>query len=129
MNKVVLVGRLTDDPTGNDKYMKYCLAVKKKYAQDGKPDADFINVVCFGKQADFVWRYLKKGMRIGICGRIQTGSFTAQDGTTRHTTEIVAEEHEFLESKSESRINQASEPKQMDMYGWQTQDEDDLPFN
>ena len=128
MNKVVLVGRLTSDPTGNEKYIKYSLAVKRRFVQTGKTDTDFINIVCFGKQAEFAGSYLKKGMKIGVVGRIQTGSYKAQDGSTRYTTDVIAEEHEFMESKSESSAATKSEPKQVDMNEWQKTEEEDLPF-
>ena len=102
MNKVVLIGRLTADPKVRSATVaNYTLAVDRKFKREGQPDADFINCVAFGKQAEFAAKYLHKGMKIGVCGRIQTGSYTAQDSSTRHTTDVVAEEHYFMESKAQ----------------------------
>jgi len=107
MNKVVLMGRLTRDPevryTDNDLAIaKYTLAVDRKYKRDGDQEADFISCVVFGKGAEFAEKYLHKGIKITISGRIQTGSYANKDGVKVYTTDIVVEEQEFAESKSAS---------------------------
>ena len=107
MNKAVLMGRLTRDPevryTDNDLAIaKYTLAVDRKYKRDGDQEADFISCVVFGKGAEFAEKYLHKGIKITISGRIQTGSYTNKDGVKVYTTDIVVEEQEFAESKSAS---------------------------
>ena len=89
---------------------RYTLAVDRKFKRDGEPSADFINCVAFGKQGEFAEKYLRKGMKIVVCGKIQTGSYTNKDGQKVYTTDIVVEEHEFFESKSEQK---QEEPKPM----------------
>jgi len=105
MNKVVLVGRFTKDPEirytdGGASIARFNLAVDRRYKQDNGPTADFIGCIAFGKTAEFVEKYFKKGNRIGLTGRIQTGSYTNKDGVKVYTTDIVAEEVEFVESKA-----------------------------
>lgn len=110
MNRVTLIGRLTKDPDvrrGAASVARYTLAVDRKYKSDGQPTADFINIVAFGKNADFVEKYLHKGTKIALTGRIQTGSYTNKDGQKVFTTDVVAEDHEFVE-KRESGANQTS---------------------
>ena len=107
MNKCSLVGRLTRDP--EIKYTQgqpsmciatYTLAVDRRGARkDGQQTADFISIVAFGKGGEFAEKYFHKGMRVGVTGRIQTGSYNKQDGTKVYTTDVVAEEQEFCESK------------------------------
>lgn len=114
MNKVILMGRLTRDPeiryTQGERQMaiaRYSLAVNRSFKRDGEPDADFINCVAFGRQAEFAERHLKKGIRIVITGRIQTGSYTNRDGVRVYTTDVIVEEQEFAESKAASDRNAA----------------------
>ncbi len=109
MNKVVLMGRLTRDPevrysTGSTPLAiaRYSLAVDRRFKKDGEPTADFINCVVFGKSAEFTEKYFTQGMRVTVCGRIQTGSYTNKDGVKVYTTEVVVEEQEFAESKGAS---------------------------
>jgi single-strand DNA-binding protein len=78
---------------------RYGLAIDRKFKREGEPDADFINCVAFGKQGEFAEKYLRKGMKIAVTGRIQTGSYTNKEGQKVYTTDIVVEEHEFCESK------------------------------
>ncbi|MBV7275793.1 single-stranded DNA-binding protein [Clostridium thailandense] len=103
MNKVVLIGRLTKDPelkftpgTGTA-VATFTVAVDRRFSKDGQKEADFIPVVVWGKQAESTANYMGKGKLIGICGRIQTRSYDAKDGTKRYVTEVVAEEVQFLE--------------------------------
>lgn len=108
MNKVILMGRLTRDPevrySQGDNSMaiaRYSLAVDRRYKRDGdEQTADFINCVAFGKSGEFAEKYLHKGTKIVVVGRIQTGSFTNKDGQRVYTTDVVVEEHEFAESKN-----------------------------
>ena len=108
MNKVFLAGRLTADPevryAGEEEKMcvaRYRLAVDRRAARnaDGHKDADFINCVAFRKSGEFAERYLRKGMKIMVSGRIQTGSYTNKEGQKVYTFDVVVEEHEFCESK------------------------------
>ena len=105
MNKLVLIGRICKDVdvryAGETCVARYTLAVDRRYKKDGEPSADFINCVAFGNQGQFAEKYLRKGMKIAICGRIQTGSYTDKNGNKVYTTDIVVEEHEFCESKQE----------------------------
>ena len=112
MNKVILMGRLTRDPEvrysqGGEAPLaiaRFSLAVDRRQArnnQDGQ-NADFINCVAFGRQGEFAERYLRKGTKIALTGRIQTGSYTNKDGVKVYTTDIVAEDFEFCESKGAS---------------------------
>ena len=101
MNKVILVGRLTRDPeirytSGQNQTAvgRYTLAVDRRYT------ADFINCVTFGRGAEFAEKYLHQGTKIAVVGRIQTGSYTNKDGQRVYTTDVVAEEQEFAESKA-----------------------------
>ena len=103
MNKTILIGRLTKDVetrySGETAIARYTLAVDRKFKREGEATADFINCVAFGKNGEFAEKYLKKGTKIAVTGRIQTGSYTDKDGKKVYTTEVVAEEHEFAESK------------------------------
>lgn len=117
MNKVELLGRLTKDPdvkyTQGEKSMciaRYTMAVNRRF-KSGDQSADFINCVAFGKQGEFVEKYLKKGMQIAVCGRIQTGSYTNKDGQKVYTTDVVVEEHEFTGTKKENEQATQSEPE------------------
>lgn len=108
MNKVILMGRLTRDPdvrySQGDNAMaiaRYSLAVDRRFKRDGdEQTADFINCVAFGKSGEFAEKYLHKGTKIAVVGRIQTGSFTNKDGQKVYTTDVVVEEQEFAESKN-----------------------------
>lgn len=117
MNKVILMGRLTRDPevryTSGENSLaiaRYTLAVDRKIRKDGDATADFIPCVVFGRSAEFVEKYFRKGLKITIAGRIQTGSYTNRDGQKVYTTEVVVEEQEFAESKavSDSHVGQVA---------------------
>ena len=113
MNKVILMGRLTREPDvrysqnsdGSMAVARYTLAVDRRFKRDGEQTADFINCVVFGKSAEFTERYFRQGMRVVVCGRIQTGSYTNKDGQRVYTTDVVVEEQEFAESKSSAAAN------------------------
>ncbi|SCG84482.1 Single-stranded DNA-binding protein 3 SSB 3 [Proteiniborus sp. DW1] len=154
MNSVVLIGRLTRDP--ELRYLSTGMAVsrfsiavdkdlsrekKQEFESKGQPTADFINIVVWGKQAENCANYLVKGRLVAIQGRIQTGSYTAQDGTKRYTTDVVADRVQFLEwgearqgSQSQNRefnqnFNQSRDfGMDIDMDGFHPTDDDDIPF-
>ena len=106
MNKVFLIGRLTRDPelryTGsNTAVATFSLAVNRNFAnQNGEREADFINIVVWRKQAENVKNYLSQGSQVAIDGRIQTRSYDDNNGQKRYVTEVVADNVEFLGSKS-----------------------------
>lgn len=109
MNRVVLMGRLTKDPdvryTQGEQPMavaRYTLAVDRRRSRNSQDEqkADFISCVAFGKGGEFAEKWLHKGTKIVVSGRIQTGSYTKQDGTRVYTTDVVVEESEFAESKA-----------------------------
>lgn len=108
MNKTILMGRLTADAevrySQGDNSMaiaRYTLAVDRRgKARDGEQTADFINIVAFGKAGEFVEKYFHKGMKVLVTGRIQTGSYTNKEGQKVYTTEVIAEDQEFCESKN-----------------------------
>lgn len=112
MNKVMLIGRIVRDPeiraAGSTTVAKYTLAVDRKYKKDGEPTADFINCIAFGKLADFAEKYLAKGTKVAVEGRIQTGSYTNKDGNKVYTTDVIVESTEFCESKSSQKSSAGS---------------------
>lgn len=117
MNKWIGIGRLTRDPevryTNSDKPMaiaRYTLAVDRRFKREGQDGADFIPCVAFGKGGEFVEKYCKKGTKLAVTGRIQTGSYTNRDGQKVYTTEIVVEEQEFAESKAAQSGQQNAQP-------------------
>ncbi len=110
MNKVILMGRLTRDPevryTQGENQMavaRYTLAVDRRFSRSNDENtADFISCVAFGKSGEFAERYLHKGTKIAVSGRIQTGSYTNKDGVKVYTTDVVVDDQEFAESKNSS---------------------------
>ncbi|WP_195618416.1 single-stranded DNA-binding protein [Clostridium paraputrificum] len=110
MNKVVLIGRLTKDPdlryaAGSGMAVsRFTVAVNRRKKEDG---ADFINCVSFGKTAETISQYLTKGRQIAVIGSIRTGSYDAQDGTKRYTTDVAVESFEFIGSNGQAN-NQGS---------------------
>lgn len=144
MNRVVLLGRLTRDPevrytqgANTLAIARYTLAVDRRFTKEGEPTADFIPCVVFGKSAEFAEKYFRQGMRVAISGRIQTGSYTNNEGKKVYTTEVVVEEQEFAESKaasnSEPQENKVEQipPKQTAQEWLNIPEglEDSLPFN
>ena len=112
MNKVILMGRLTRDPEvrygageNSTAVARYTIAVDRRFKRDGEQSADFIGCVAFGRNAEFVEKYLRQGIKIALTGRIQTGSYTNRDGQKVYTTDIVVEEQEFAESKAAAAGN------------------------
>lgn len=132
MNKVILMGRLTDNPdvrytqAQNGEQLciaRYTLAIDRRGKDAG---ADFPRCVAFGKNGEFAEKYLKKGTKIAITGRIQTGSYE-KDGVKHYTTEIIIEEQEFAENKRSQEATPEAAPAEgfMDVPGNAA---DDLPF-
>lgn len=108
MNKVQLLGRICNDlelkQSGENKYTRFSIAVNRRYTkEDGTREADFISCVAWNKSAETIVNYFKKGNQIGIVGRIQTGSYEKEDGSKSYTTDIIIEEFDFVEKKSEER--------------------------
>ena len=109
MNKVILIGRLTRDPeirysTGANATAigSFSIAVDRRFKRDGEPDADFFNCTAFGKQAEFVERYLKKGIKLVVVGRVQNDTYTNKEGQKVYNVRIMVDELEFAESKAAS---------------------------
>jgi single-strand DNA-binding protein len=116
MNKVILVGRLTKDPetrqAGETTITRFSLAVDRRFRKAGdetSPSADFPSCVAFGKTAEFINKYFKQGVKMALEGRIQTGSYTDKDGVKRYTTDVIAEQVEFAESKKADNTTPSGE--------------------
>ena len=107
MNKVIMMGRLTRDPevsssASGTTFARFSIAVDRRFKREGEPDADFFNCTTFGKQAEFVEKYLKKGTKMLVTGRIQNDNYTNKDGQTVYSVQIIVDELEFAESKGSS---------------------------
>ena len=118
MNKIILLSRLTRDPevrySQGEKSMaiaSFSVAVNRKFKRDGEPDADFFNCTAFGNQAQFVEKYLKKGTKILLSGRVQNDNYTNKEGQKVYSVSIIAEEIEFAESKGNSDTQQNTQPQ------------------
>lgn len=138
MNKVVLIGRLTRDvearyTQGNEPMAisRYTLAVDRKRGNSGgnEPTADFINCVAFGRSGEFAERYFRKGMKVAVTGRIQTGSYTNNEGVKVYTTDIVVEEQEFCESKNAQGRPEPSASSSDGFMNIPDGIDEELPFN
>ena len=136
MNKSILLGRLTKEPEirvsqkNNTKVANFTLAVNRKYVAQGEErQADFINIVAYSKLAEFVEKYLNKGLQVCISGRIQTRVYEDNNGQKHYITEIVAEEINFADSqrKVDNTIDTNNTPIVEDTNNEIMQD-DDLPF-
>lgn len=111
MNKVIISGRLTSDPkvtysqaaNGPLAIAKYRLAVDRRFHRDGEPTADFISCVAFGKAGEFAEKFMTKGRKFIVCGRIQTGSYKNKDGQTVYTTDVIVEEQDFADAKPDGQ--------------------------
>ena len=139
MNKVILMGRLTRDPEVRysqgeqaTAIARYTIAVDRRFKRDGdQQTADFIQCVAFGRLGEFAEKYLRKGTKVVVTGRIQTGSYTNKDGQKVYTTDVVVEETEFVESKNAS----SNTTKDTSTYSAPTSsvvvddDDDSFPFN
>lgn len=143
MNKVILIGRLTADPelrysSSNRAYTRFTLAVNRDYKKEnGETEADFISIVAWEQLAETVHKYVKKGHRICVEGRIQTGSYDKDDGTKGYLTDVIMNHIDFLEKKS---TDDRPAPEYTDETSNETEDpfkdfgdtvqltDDDLPF-
>lgn len=110
MNSVQLTGRFTRDPDikytdGGSTIARFTIACDRRFKQQDGQQADFISCVAFGKTAEFIEKYFVKGMKIEINGHIQTGNYTNNDGVKVYTTDVIAENVSFAESKSTSIQN------------------------
>ncbi len=116
MNKVILMGRLTREPEvrysagdNSTEIARYTLAVDRRFRREGEQTADFISCVAFGRAAEFAEKYLQRGIKIVVTGRIQTGSYTNRDGQKIYTTDVIVEDQEFAESKSANELRGSRE--------------------
>lgn len=139
MNKVILIGRLTRDPDvrysqdGKNQTARFNLAVDRRFKQEGAQNTDFLPCVAFGKTAQFAETYLHQGEKVCVVGRIRTGSYTNREGQKVYTTDIVAEEIEFCESKKGTGAPQQSKQKapdpMTDESGFMNIPDYELPFS
>ncbi len=110
MNKVILMGRLTRDPemrygqNGNG-VASFSIAVDRRFKREGQPEADFFNCTAFGKQGEFVEKYLKKGTKVVLDGEIQQNNYTNKDGQEVRSYQIITNTIEFAESKNAAQGN------------------------
>ena len=108
MNKVILMGRLTRDPevrysqgAEGTAVARYSLAVNRSYKREGEQEADFVNIVAFGKRGEFAGKYFKKGMMVAVVGELRISSFTDKDGNKRWSTDVVVMDQYFAGGKKE----------------------------
>lgn len=141
MNNVILIGRLIKDPelrytqSSNATYARFTIAVDRGMSKDkkqeleakGQQTADFINIVVWGKQAENCQKYLQKGRNVAIQGRLQSGSYTAQDGTKKYTTEVWAERVQFIDW-GEKKEDHTQPFGQFDELPYQEANNEDIPF-
>lgn len=128
MNKVILMGRLTRDPevrytqTSNALVSSFTLAVNRRFVRQGEErQADFIQIVAFSKTGEFVQKYFTKGQQVAVCGRIQTRNWDDDQGQKHYTTEVIAEEVYFADSKKEDKTTGETIENTIPQ-------DDDLPF-
>jgi len=132
MNKCILIGNLTKDPelsttTNGVAVCRFAIAVSRKYSNaDGERETDFFNIVVWRGPGENCHKFLKKGSKVGIVGNIQSRSYDATDGTKRYVTEIVAEEVEFLSTRTQDESKPA--PATEEVSKLQPIDDDGLPF-
>ncbi len=113
MNKVILMGRLTRDPevrysqgANQTTVARFSIAVDRRFKREGEPDADFFNCTAFGKQAEFIERYLHKGTKVVLSGRVQNDNYTNKDGQMVYSVRVMVDEIEFAESKNAAAQNE-----------------------
>lgn len=135
MNKAFLLGRLTKDPeiryTPTGKVVcQFTLAVDRPFAnQEGQREADFINIILWGKSAEQFGNTVRKGQRILVEGRIQTRSYEAKDQTKRYVTEVVAERFEYIEKKDQANNSTVSTNNQsFESIGSAVDFDEQIPF-
>ena len=133
MNQVQMTGRLTKDPEikytpSQTAYANFCIAISRGKDKEGNELTDFPNITAFGKTAELVEKYCKKGMMVGITGSVRTGSYE-KDGKKYYTTNIIADRVEFMESKKqnpEQSVKKETPEDYMPMFA--KLDDDDIPF-
>lgn len=138
MNKVVLIGRITKDPElrfipgSGVAVCTFSIAVDRRKVKDKEQVTDFFKIVVWGKQGENVANYMSKGKLIGISGRIENRSYEGNDGVKRYVTEIVAEEVQFLEKKSDTNTansnNTNTENQEYNEWDSASEDDDEIPF-
>lgn len=134
MNKCILIGNLTKDPeltttTNGVAVCRFSIAVSRKYSNsEGERETDFLNIVVWRNLGENCHKFLKKGSKVGVVGNIQSRSYDATDGTKRYVTEIVAEEVEFLSTRSQDGEQQQRTSPSEDVAKLQPVDDDGLPF-
>ncbi len=142
MNKVFLIGNLTKDPelsttTNGVSLCKFTLAVQRRFANsNGEREADFLPIIVWRAQADNCYKYLKKGSKVSVCGSIQTRVYETPEGNRRYMTEVVAEEVEFISTRStdgssdtgEVPAEGGSKPTSVVNKFEPIEDDDNLPF-
>ena len=137
MNKIILMSRLTRDPEvrysqgqNSTAIASFSVAVNRKFKREGEPEADFFNCTAFGKQAEFVEKYLKQGTKILLSGRLQNNNYTNKEGQKVYGVQVMVEEIEFAESKavSASSGTQTSTPSFNPDGFMNIPDDADLPF-
>lgn len=129
MNKVFLIGNLTKDPeltttTSGIPVCKYSIAVTRKFSQN---ETDFFNIVVWRAPAENCFKYLKKGNKVAISGAIQNRNYEGNDGIKRYTTEIVADEVQFLTNKNAQDTSENNSPEK-GLSDLQPVDDDNVPF-
>ena len=136
MNKSILMGRLTRDPEvrysqgeKSTAIASFSIAVNRKFKREGEPEADFFNCTAFGKQAEFVEKYLKQGTKILLSGRVQNNNYTTKEGQKVYSVQIMVEEIEFAESKGSSEPGTPTNTPSFNADGFmKIANEEDLPF-
>lgn len=134
MNKVILMGRLTKDPEirvsqSQTHIARFSIAVDRRFKdKDGNQETDFFNCTAFGKLAEFAEKYLKKGIKVIVSGRLQNDSFTNREGQKVTVTGIVLDEIEFCEKKEEKPAEPTPEEK-TEWAAIDSMDQEELPFN
>lgn len=137
MNKIILLGRLTRDPEvrysqgeNSMAIARFSLAVNRRYKREGEPEADFFNCTAFGKQAEFVEKYLKQATKILLSGRVQNDNYTNKEGQKVYSVQIMIEEIEFAESKATSDNNNTIPSQSQDGFMHIPEGlEEELPFS
>lgn len=122
MNKIILMGRLTRTPeirysqeaAEQIVIARFSLAVDRRWKREGEPNADFFNCIAFGKQAEFVEKYLKQGTKVVITGRVQNNNYTNKEGQKVYSVQVMVEEMEFAESKGAAERQQNTNLGQQD---------------
>ena len=136
MNKVILLGRLTRDPeirysAGAERKViaTFNLAVERRYKREGETNADFISCTAFGKLAELFEKYVRKGQKIIIEGRWQTGSYQDRNGNTVYTNNCIVEAMDFAENKKDAKSAQNPQPDADGFTNIPDDIQEELPFN